>query len=58
MKQTIIICAAILGVVVLEAIALMKGIDGALFMASLALVGGLGGYELKDMQNKIKAVKN
>jgi len=57
-SKTLIILAAILGVVVLESIALMKGIDGALLMSSLAIVGGLGGYELKDQQNKLKAIKN
>ena len=57
MKETIILCLAILGVIILESIALFKGIDGSLFMTSLFLIGGLGGYELKDMQEKIKKIK-
>jgi len=55
--KTLIILAAIVSITILEGIALLKGIDGALFMSSLALVGGLAGYELKDMKDKILAIK-
>jgi len=34
--------------------ALSKGIDGAVFMTGLAIVGGLGGYEVKALVAKIK----
>ena len=49
---------AITGIVLLEAVALYKEIDGALFMGSLALIGGIAGYEFKDMKNKITTIKN
>lgn len=32
----------------LAAIALAKGIDGAVFMTGAAIIGGLGGYEIKN----------
>jgi hypothetical protein len=38
---------AIGGITILEVIALLQGIDGAILMLSLALLGGLGGYKLK-----------
>ena len=57
MKKIIIILVAMIGVILLEAIALMKGIDGALLMSALTLIGGLGGYELKDIQNRIEVIK-
>ena len=34
--------------------ALSKGIDGAVFMTGLAIVGGLGGYEIKALVAKLK----
>lgn len=39
--------AAIIGVVILEVIALLKGIDGALLVSAVAVLGGLGGYSIK-----------
>ncbi|GAI02490.1 unnamed protein product, partial [marine sediment metagenome] len=48
---------AMICITVLEVMALYKGINGALLMSALALIGGLGGYELKDMQNKIAIIK-
>jgi len=35
--------------------ALSKGIDGAVFMTGLAIVGGLGGYEIKSLIEKRKS---
>lgn len=35
--------------------ALSQGIDGAVFMTGLAIVGGLGGYEIKAVWEKRKA---
>ncbi|MBA7563527.1 hypothetical protein ES708_05186 [subsurface metagenome] len=35
--------------------ALSMGIDGALFMSSVAVVGGLGGYEVKTLVAKKKS---
>ncbi len=34
-------------ITILELYALSKGIDGAIFMGALALIGGLVGYEVK-----------
>ena len=45
---------AILVVGLLVWAALSKGIDGAVFMTGLAIVGGLGGYEVKALVAKIK----
>ena len=38
---------AICGIVVLEGIALMKGIDGTIFSMVIATLAGLGGYYLR-----------
>ena len=47
----IITIVAILGIVVLESIALAKGINGVMFGTALSVIGGIAGYTLK---NKIK----
>jgi len=48
--------AAIGAVVYIEVQALQAGIDGALLATSIAVVAGLGGYELKSIiENKKKA---
>ena len=39
-----VIIAAIAGLVIIEAIALLKGIDGALFSLVAAIIGGLAGW--------------
>jgi len=44
MKSERIIIAAIAAITILESIALLKGIDGALFMVALAAIGGLAGW--------------
>jgi len=49
--------AAMASIVILEAIALLKGIDGAIFGIAIAAISGLGGYEIKVLQNKIKGDK-
>ncbi|MBA7581445.1 hypothetical protein ES708_23348 [subsurface metagenome] len=45
---------AILVVGLLVWAALSQGIDGAVFMTGLAIVGGLGGYEIKALVAKLK----
>lgn len=35
--------------------ALSMGLDGAVFMSSVAVIGGLGGYEIKALVEKKKA---
>jgi len=39
--------ASITGIVVLESIALMKGIDGTIFSMVIATLAGLGGYYIR-----------
>ncbi len=41
----------------LEVLALVKGIDGALFGIVVAALAGLGGYEVKVLREKIKGGK-
>jgi len=41
---------AIAGIVILEAIALCKGIDGALFSMVIATIAGIAGYTLKKVR--------
>ncbi len=41
---------AIAAIAVLEAIALWRGIDGAMFGAVIAAVSGLGGYSVSQYQ--------
>jgi len=51
--KTIIALAAILAIVILTGIAVYKGIDGALYMSSLAIIGGIAGYTFKEPINKL-----
>lgn len=44
MKNKSIILTAISGIIVLEIIALLKGIDGALFGFVIAAISGLAGW--------------
>ncbi len=43
---TVVLVAAIIGIVILEAIALLQGINGALFMASIGIVGLIAGVPI------------
>lgn len=52
-EKTLISVVAISAIVVLESVALLCGVNGALFMGSLALVGGIAGYEIKDIKNHL-----
>ncbi len=55
MKWTPIV--AMISIVILEAIALLQGIDGAVFGIVIAALAGLGGYEIKILRNKQKEKK-
>jgi len=44
---------AIGGIVVLESIALMKGIDGTILTMVVATLAGLGGYYIRGNKNDI-----
>ena len=48
-----IIAIAIITIGILELVALLKGLDGALFASVLTIIGGLAGYGVKAVQNKI-----
>ena len=45
------ICA-IIGIIILEAIALIQGIDGAILSIAIAAIAGLGGFQLKSKLTK------
>jgi len=49
--------AAIICIAGLEALALAKGIDGAIMGIAIAAIAGLGGYEAKILKDKIKGGK-
>lgn len=49
--ETIITISAITAIIILEAVALIKGINGALFGLVIAAVAGLAGYEIKKIQS-------
>lgn len=55
MKWTPIV--AMICITGLEALALYKGIDGALFSLAIAALAGLGGYEIKVIRDKYKGGK-
>ena len=55
MKWTPII--AMVCITALEVVALLKGIDGAVFGFVVAALAGLGGYEIKVLRNKAKGGK-
>lgn len=46
------VLAAIVGIVVLEGIALSKGINGATLSVTLTVLGGLAGYEIGMYRKK------
>ena len=48
--KAIVTIVAIVCITVLEALALLKGIDGALFSLSLSVIGGLVGYKFKEVK--------
>jgi len=39
---------AIVGIVILEAIALFKGVNGVMLSTALAIIGGIAGYTIKN----------
>jgi len=43
---------AILAIVILETIALLRGINGAAFGVSIAVIAGLAGYKIKSPSRK------
>lgn len=56
MKCTPIV--AMVCIAALEVVALIKGVNGAVFGIVIAALAGLGGYEIKVLRNKIKGGKD
>lgn len=52
MKWTPIV--AIAGIVAIEVVALCNGVNGIALSSSLALVAGIGGYQIKSFVDKLK----
>lgn len=52
--DTIKCVAAIAGIVLIEIVALLNGIDGVLLSATIAVIAGLGGYALRPKIEEIK----
>jgi len=52
MKWTVIV--AIVCIAGLEALAMVKGVNGALFGIAIAAISGLGGYQIKIIRDKRK----
>lgn len=48
---------AMVCITALEVVALCKGINGAVFGIVIAALAGLGGYEIKVLQNKVTGGK-
>jgi len=44
--KTLITIIAIISIVILEAIALLQGIDGQIFATVISIIAGLGGYTI------------
>ena len=44
------VVVAELGIIVLGVFALVEGLDGAIFVTSIAALAGLGGYQVKQMR--------
>jgi len=49
--------AAILCIAGLLTLALLNGVNGALLASGFALIGGLGGYEIKVLRDRKKGGK-
>jgi len=52
MRETITSIVAILSIGGLTALALSHGIDGAVLMTALTIIGGLGGYSVGKRRGK------
>ncbi len=51
--SSVVVAMVIIGVLAWRAVTM--GLDGAVFMSSVAIIGGLGGYEIKTLVEKKKA---
>ena len=48
------VLTAIVGIVILDSIALYSGVDGVLFTLAVVAIAGLGGYELSELRGVVK----
>ncbi len=55
MKWTVVL--AIVGIITLEVIALIKGVNGTALSLAIGGIAGLGGYQVKKIKDKIKGGK-
>lgn len=51
MKKNTVVCFGLVGIVLLEAIALLKGVNGVAFATALAAIGSLVGYVFRGIQD-------
>ena len=51
-KDRLIPLIAIAGIVILESIALSKGVDGVMFSTAIGLVAGIAGYTAKYLRDR------
>jgi hypothetical protein len=47
-----VLLATIGSITIIESIALLMGMDGQLFMSSMAILGGIAGYKVRDIVKK------
>jgi len=57
MKLIIVPIVAIVAIVALEIVALLQGINGAVFTWVVVVIAGLGGYEIKAFKEHRKNPK-
>lgn len=48
--KMIVPCLAIVCLTILEIVALLNGVDGALFSGVIIVIGGIAGYKIKGMR--------
>jgi hypothetical protein len=48
------VIAAIIGIVILDSVALMNGINGTYMTLAFVAIAGLGGYEIRDVVDMLK----
>jgi len=51
-RELVVTVVAIAGIVYLERLALLMGIDGAMLAVAVAVIGGLAGYELRGWRSR------
>ncbi|MBA7537887.1 hypothetical protein ES705_30158 [subsurface metagenome] len=51
--SSVLVAMAVVGVLTWKALSI--GVDGAVFMSAMVVIGGLGGYEVKALVEKKKS---